>query len=154
MWLVWLMPAAVVVAGISMVMVAVESGSDAVPTEVRRTAQVQTENIAPDRLAIELGIRGTLEINPDTGAVTVALANVPADTHQLHLDLIHLARAHGDKSLTLVRGGEQFHGRLDATALQVWAVRLSAMDGSWRVIGRFDPSQPAAALVPALSEGR
>ncbi|MFA5590403.1 MAG: FixH family protein [Lysobacteraceae bacterium] len=153
MWLVLGLPAAVVVATIVMVTVALRAGgTDAWPAQVRRTAQVQVEDMRADRAAITMQLRGTLAINADTGAVQVELDNVPPQTLQLHLDLIHPARAAGDASVELVRSGERFLGRLPLPLAPVWAVQVSDPEGTWRVTGRYESGHGATMLAPAFSE--
>lgn len=153
-WMVWGLPAIVVAAAIATLVIAIQAGgTDSWPTQVRRTVQIQVEDLAPDRAAIALGLKGTLIIDADTGAVRVRLDNVPTDTMQLQLDLIHPARAAGDVQLTLVRSDDVFLGRLGVPAVQVWSVQASDPEGTWRVAGRFEPGAGEVALIPALSEG-
>ncbi len=153
-WLVVGLPAIVVGAAIATLVIAIRSGgADAWPTQVRRTAQIQVEDLAADRAAIAMGLKGVLSINADTGAVRIALENLPASTMQVRLDLIHPARADGDVQLMLVRSGEVFLGRLDVAEMQVWSVQVSAPDGAWRIAGRFEPGLGEVPLLPALSDG-
>lgn len=153
-WMVWGLPAFVVLAAIATLVIAIRAGgADAWPAQVRRTAQVQVEDLAADRAAIALGLKGRLAIDADTGALRLRLENVPAGTLHVRLDLIHPARAAGDAQATLVRSGDAFIGRLDVPATQVWAVQASDAQGAWRVAGRFEPGLGEVALAPALSEG-
>ena len=153
-WLVIGLPTIVVGAAIATLIIAIRAGgTDAYPTQVKRTAQVQVEDLAADRAAIAMNIAGTLAIDASTGAVRVMLDNVPAATMQLRLDLIHPARAQGDVQRMLVRSGDVFLGRLDVPVAQVWSVQAGDAEGTWRVTGRFEPGLGAVALKPALSEG-
>lgn len=153
-WLVFGLPSIVVIAGIVTLVIAIRAGgNDAYPAQVRRTAQIQVEDLAADRAAIALGIRGTLAIDADTGAIRVLLDNVPAATVQLRLDLIHPARADGDVRLVLTRSGDAFLGRLAMPVAQVWSVQAGDVDGAWRVTGRFEQGDGETVLAPALSEG-
>ncbi|MCX7556260.1 FixH family protein [Xanthomonadaceae bacterium JHOS43] len=153
-WMVWGLPAIVVVAALATVTIAVRAGgTDVWPAQVRRTAQVQVEDLAADRTAIAMNLKGALAIDQATGAIRLRLENVPATTLQLRLDLIHPARAEGDMQLSLVRSGDQFLGRLGVSATQVWSVQVSDPDGTWRVAGRFEPGRGEVLLMPALSEG-
>lgn len=153
-WMVIGLPTFVVGAAIATLVIAIRSGgTDVYPAQVQRTAQVQVEDLAADRAAIALDIRGTLAIDADTGAVRMALDNVPADTRQVRLDLIHPARAEGDVQLMLVRSGDAFLGRLEVPALRVWSIQASDAQGAWRVAGRFEPGLGKVALTPAFSEG-
>ena len=154
-WLVIGLPTIVVGAAIATLVIAIRAdGTDAYPAQVKRTAQVQVEDLAADRAAIAMNIAGALAIDANTGAVRVTLDNVPASTTQIRLDLIHPARAEGDVQLMLVRSGDAFLGRLGVSAAQVWSVQAGDADGTWRVAGRFEPGLGEVALKPALSEGR
>lgn len=155
LWLVVGLPFIVVVAGFVTLFVAIRAGgADAYPSEVRRTAQIQVESLAADQAAIARGIAGSLAIDPDTGGIRVVLENVPGDVVQVRLSLIHPARAEGDSELMLTRSGDAFHGRIATPLAQVWSVRVSDVEGGWRVGGRYEQGRRAVRLAPSLSEGR
>ena len=153
-WLLIALPTLVIAGTFFAITLAVRTGSgDAFPSSVRRTAQIQAEDLAPDRAAIAMNLHGSLRIDAATGAVRLELANVPPATMKLHLDLIHPARAAEDLAADLVRAGETFAGRVEGAAGKVWSVQVSDAENTWRVAGRFDPATHSAALAPALSEG-
>lgn len=155
--MVWLMiglPFCAVVASLSTLAIAIRSGStDAVPDVVRRTLQIQDADIAADRRAIELGLRGELSIDPMTGAIQARLMGLSDAAPALTLKLLHAGRASRDLEVRLVQGGEGWHGRMDGTAGQAWNLELSAEDNSWRVGGRLDPGATRSELIPMLSGG-
>lgn len=153
-WLVWGLPALVVIAGISTVVIAVRAGgSDAVPVEVRRTAQIQVEDLAADRETLRRGLAATLQHDPQTGAlqlqVTGSVEPAPA---ALRLRLRHPGRAELDRELPLARAGQAWHGRLDSGRSHAWNLELAPADGSWRLAGRLEPGDRRAALKPRLAE--
>lgn len=153
-WLLIALPTLVIAGTFFAIALAVRAGGgDAFPSAVRRTAQIQAEDLAPDRNAIALDLHGSLSIDPATGAVWLNLENLPATTLKLRLDLIHPARAAEDISTDLVRAGENFAGRIDNATGKVWSVQVSDADFTWRVAGRFDPATNSVMLAPALSEG-
>ena len=128
-----------VAASLVLVAISVRVGADeALPVDVRRTAQIQQEDLRADRAAIDLGLRGTLAIDARTGAVEVRLAPLPDSTATLALTLIHPSRAAQDRRLTLTRSGDRFLGRVPLPLPAAWTVQVAAADGAWRVAGRFE----------------
>lgn len=153
-WLMIAIPLASVIVGLSLLTIAIRSGSaDAVPDVVRRTLQIQDSDIAADRRAIELGLRGELSIDPDTGAIEASLQGLSDSSSSLTLRLLHAGRASRDLELRLVPAGERWHGRIEGTTGQAWNIELSAQDNSWRVGGRLDPGATRSELIPMLSGG-
>ena len=153
-WMLIALPSIVIAASIITIVLAVKSGGgDVYPSMVKRTAQVQVEDLAADRTAIAMKLSGMFRIDAATGSVRVELAGVPAEVNTLHLDLIHPAQASADMSADLVRAGETFVGRIDNAAGKVWSVELRDAQGNWRIAGRLDPQTNATTLAPALSEG-
>ena len=75
MWLVIGLPLASIVAGVSLLVIAVRSGgADAVPDDVQRMSQIQTTDLGPDAQARALGLSavvrmadGVVEVIPVTG---------------------------------------------------------------------------------------
>ncbi len=154
MWLVAGIPAVMVTASLVLVAISVHVGADeALPVDVRRTAQIQVEDLRADRAAIALGMRGTLSIDPATGAIDVGIDPLPESAVRLRLALIHPSRAAQDRHLTLTRSGERFLGRVPLPLPAVWTVLVSADDGAWRIAGRFEAGRAAIALAPQFSEG-
>jgi hypothetical protein len=152
-WMLIVLPVIVIAASIVTIVLAVRSGGgDVYPSEVKRTAQIQVEDLSADRRAIELGLNGSMTIDAATGAVALTLANAPEATQKLRLDLIHPAQASSDLSAELVRSGDGFVGRIDNAAGRTWSVHVSDAEATWRVAGRFDPASNTALLAPALAE--
>jgi hypothetical protein len=152
-WLVWGLPAVVVVASIATLVIALRvGGADAVPLEVRRTAQIQVDDTAADQATLARALRGTLSLQPGTHAIEVTLASVPpAATTTLRLWLRHPGRADLDRELTLVAAGDGWHGRLP-TRTHAWNLDLSPPDRAWRLTGRLEPDAMHASLSPRLAE--
>ncbi len=151
-WLVVALPAAVIVAGISTLVIAVRAGgSDALPDAVRRTAQIQVADLNPDARAQALGLAvllrvdgDALEVLPVSGAIDRAAP--------LRLRLLHPTAAVGDRDLTLApstRGWRAPHA-LDGS--HDWRLELGSDDAQWRLVGRLSARQRAARLSSALVE--
>jgi hypothetical protein len=154
LWLVWGLPALVVVAGLATLAIAIRSGgADAVTSEVRRTAQIQVEDLGADREALRLGLNGELQRTRDTGALRLVLADAAAgDAVRLQLRLRHPSHAAHDREVPLVRGDGAWLGRLDAAPDQAWNLELQPPDGRWRLSGRLEADAAAASLRPRLRE--
>jgi hypothetical protein len=154
LWLVFGLPFAVVVAGIATLLIALRAGgADVVPTTVRRTAQIQVEELAADREALRLALAGDLIWQPDTGALRLQLRglSLPADA-ELRLHLTHPRDAAADRELRLVRGGDAWHGRLDPGLDLRWNLELVPPDARWRLAGRWERGMRSVALRPRLQE--
>jgi hypothetical protein len=152
LWLVIALPLSVVIAGFVTLAIAIRTGgADAGPDEVRRSAQIQTSDLAPDRKAAALGLAGRLSVDAETGAIRLALTPKPAPT-ALTLLLIHPARAAEDQSLTLTPTGGDWLGRLPDLSLDHdWLVQLLPEDRQWRLQGRLKADTGATLLEPALA---
>jgi hypothetical protein len=151
-WMMIALPMAAVVAGLSTLAIAIRSGStDAVPDVVRRTLQIQDSDIAADRRAIELALRGELLIDPETGAIEARLDGLDRNEPTLSLRLLHAGRASRDLDVRLVQNGERWLGRVEDTTGQAWNIELASADGSWRVGGRLDPGARSSPLMPLLA---
>ncbi len=152
-WLVIALPAAVLVAGISTLVIAVRAGGDdALPDDVRRTAQIQVADLDPDARAQTLGLAVLLRVDGDALEV-LPVSGVMDRTATLRLRLRHPTAAAGDRDMTLTptaRGWRAPHA-LDGS--HDWRLELvGADDAQWRIVGRLPARQRAARLSPALAE--
>ncbi len=156
LWLVLLIPALTVVAGISTVVIAVHSGSaDAVIDPVRRTAQVQDRDLRADRQAAELGLGAQARFDPETGALRLQLEGRPAVDAPLHLHVAHPVRGSLDLDVVLAPIGDgAWLGRLHPfDASHDWNLVLRPEDDAWRLIGRMSAGADGFRLHPALPGG-
>ncbi|MFP7721301.1 FixH family protein [Lysobacter sp. A3-1-A15] len=151
-WLVIGLPLVAVVAGIGLIVVSVRSGgSDAVPEDVRRTAQVQVADIGPDAVAARRQLRAVVRIDPEGGFVEVIPAAGDFDGAQLLvLTLVHPASQADDVELQLQRSDAGWRAPLRLDAGPAWNLVLEASDGSWRLQGRLVEGTLAAVVQPAL----
>lgn len=150
-WLVWGLPTLVVVAGFVTLFLAIRAGgADAIPWSVRRTAQIQVEDLRADAQAQALGLAGELALASDTGALSLRLQGTaaPGLTPQLRLTLSHPLDASADQHILLSRSGEVWVGRLPvgASAGHAWNVQVEALNGDWRLRGRLEVGQGARLL--------
>ena len=153
LWLVIALPLAAVVAGFATLVIAIRAGgSDAVPDEVRRRAQIQTSDLSADARAADLRLAGEIRVESDTGAVRVRL-NRPIDTPALELRLVHPTDAIEDRAIPLIASGSgTWLGRLGGIDLDHdWLLQLAPADRGWRLQGRWQSGAAMAPLEPALA---
>lgn len=151
MWLVIGLPLASVVAGISLVVIAVRSGGgDVVRDDVQRVSQIQTTNLDADQAARTLGLSAVL--STDDGVVRVI--PVTGDFNKrapLRVLAQHPTRATDDVEVELAAAGGNWSAEFALDASHDWIVQLSPVDGSWRLHGRLPKQQHAVRLAPSLS---
>lgn len=151
MWLVIGLPIAAVVAGVALIVISVRSGSvDAVIDPVQRTAQVQVSELGPDQRAGALKLSAVLRV----GNGMVELLPVSGDfarDQPLTLVLSHPSQAAQDRSLSLAPSELGWRATIELPADHDWLLRLTPVDGSWRLRGRLPVGQQAAHLGPALA---
>lgn len=157
LWLIVGLPAAVIVAGFATLAVAIDAGgSDAIPDEVRRTAQIQTSELGPDeraatlKLSAVLSVRDShLEVLPASGPLVddVALRGRP-----LRLLLQHPTLAAEDRELKLMptANGWRTDHRLDID--HDWRLQLLPEGTAWRLRARLPAGQRGVLLAPAVGE--
>ena len=151
MWLVIGLPIAAVVAGVALIVISVRSGSvDAVIDPVQRTAQVQVSELGPDQRAGALKLSAVLRV----GNGMVELLPVSGDfarDQPMTLVLSHPSQAAQDRSLSLAPSELGWRATIELPADHDWLLRLTPVDGSWRLRGRLPVGQQAAHLGPALA---
>lgn len=145
------LPAAAVVAGIATLVLA--AGGDAGDARVRRVAQTQTADLAPDRAAAERGLAADVSIDGN-GAVTLRFEGAAPVESVLRLDLRHGTEARRDGGARLVSAGDGvFVGRLEsAREPGAYNAELGPEDSGWRLVGRLDPGSTHIRLVAALED--
>jgi hypothetical protein len=154
LWLVTGLPLLVLVAAAITLALALRAPVDASATQVQRIAQVQLEDLAPDREAARRGLRARLEADPVHGVIEVALATGGDATgvdDRLVLHLLHPVSAQHDRVLPLHRAGYRWRAQTDPWSPQDWEVRLSPPRGTWRLAGRLRRGQHATELAPAVA---
>ena len=149
-WLVAALPIASVIAGISLLVIAVRSGgADTVADPVQRTAQIQVSDLGPDELARQRQLTAIVRV----GAGVIEVLPVTGDFDHgapLRLALHHPTLASADRELLLQPTELGWRAKVDLDASHDWKLRVSAADGSWRLRGRMPQGQLAAHLKPAV----
>lgn len=147
-WLVLGLPLLGIVAGVGIVVAAVQSGgSDALSSAVRRTAQIQLEDTAADLAALQRGLRAELDRDSEHGLLSLRVSGDTA-ADELELRLLHPVQAKQDRVLVLRRAGERWLGDAGSAVDGRWNLRLQPRDGSWRLAGRLEANAAQATLQP------
>jgi hypothetical protein len=148
-WLVFALPAMSVVAGLALLWFA-EGPIDAVADPVRRTAQVQDADLAPDleavRLALTARVRregNVVEVLPIAGAFDRAAS--------LDLMLRHPVLASEDRRVSLVPSARGWRATMvGVDDAHDWLLELAPADRRWRLRGRWQAHADHADVAPAL----
>lgn len=155
-WLLVALPLASVVATVLLIRVAGGGAPlDSAPEAVQRSAQVQQRDLTPDRRAAERGLATTARVHAlDTGlALAIDARALPPGPYDVQL--VHPGDSRGDVRATVTAdvGGHLVLAAFDPAI--AWRLRLSPTGGDWRLVGRWDPARPDAAVVlrPALDDG-
>jgi|HigsolmetaAR203D_1030402.scaffolds.fasta_scaffold02654_2 hypothetical protein len=154
MWLVVGLPLAAVIAGVSLVVIAVRSGgADSVRDDVRRVSQIQVADLGPDEQARRLRLSAVMRV--DEGFVEVIpVTGTFQRGEPLQLLLQHPSSEAEDLEATLAPAANGWRGGIEPDPGHDWIVRLSAQDGSWRIHGRLPRGQRAVRLSPSLPQQR
>ncbi|HEX5755198.1 MAG TPA: FixH family protein [Arenimonas sp.] len=146
-WLVLAIPLATLAAGWHLLGVAGgDRATDSTPDRVRRTAQVQVADLSADEAAAQRALSARVRVGSDGLRIDATTAET-----ELRLQLVHPADSSLDRELTLTREGNGWLGEPLPDAGIAWHLRLQPVDGSWRLVGRWQPGHDSAELQPALS---
>lgn len=150
--LVWGLPLAAVVAGIATLVIAART-SDEGDARVRRVAQTQTADLAPDRAAARLGLAAVATLDGE-GVVHVVLDAAQPGADTLLLSLRHGTDPRRDRDVTLSRvEGAQYAGLLSGPLLAgAYNAELAPADGDWRLVGRLEDGAARIALTAAVAD--
>lgn len=156
-WLMLVMIGLVVVAGITMVVVATADGPmDAVPDEVQRTGQAQQADLGPDARAARMQLAAIVRADREHGFVEVLPVSGDFDhAAPLRLHLQHPTRADADLMLALAPHETGWRATATPALDHDWLLQLEpAGKADWRLRGRLPHAQLAAQLRPALDDAQ
>ena len=150
MWLVVGLPLASIIAGVGLVITAVNTGgADSVTDKVDRMSQIQTTDLGPDNQAQVLKLSaimrvdgGMVEVLPVTGEFK---RNAP-----LRLSLEHPLQAQEDRMLELKPSVHGWQVEADIDETHDWRLQLTPADTQWRLKGRLPKQQYATRLAPSV----
>lgn len=133
-WFLILLPASVVVAGLSTLYIANRHADDLVADDYYKEGLAINRQLEKKERATERNITATLQINGDQ--IEVFLSG-QATAHQLQLQMSHPLESDRDFTTVLVRSGEgQYRGRLrhEVASRWHWTLESQASEG-WRLDG-------------------
>lgn len=150
-WLVFGLPALVVVASLVTVWISARGGAnDPVPDDVRRTAQIQTTELAPDEAAAKLGLSAVLSVQDGTLVLVPVTGTFPPQA-PLGLRLAHPMQAGRDLRVELKPSELGWSAPAGVDDGNDWNVTLQDGAGQWRIVGRLRAGERAVRLAPALA---
>lgn len=151
-WMVWGLPAVVVVAGFLTLGIAIRAGgSDASIDTVQRMAQVQQTDLSADRAAEQHGLGASLALRD--GRIVLQMLGSPGDTDALSLQFEHPTSSALDQRIRLTREGDAWVAELTLPEAASWHLTLSPDDRRWRLDGRLDAGSAVAILKPRFGHG-
>lgn len=152
MWLVIGLPLMSVVAGLSLLTIAIRSGgTDVVRDEVQRVSQIQVADLGPDARAGERRLSAILRA--DAGVIEVIPVTGDFDREApLHLVLGHPTRAIEDVVVELAPSHSGWNVARALDDGHDWTVLLAPADDGWRLRGRLPRQQHATRLAPSLAQ--
>lgn len=150
LWLTIALPAAAVVAGISLVVVAVRSGGDDMVIDpVQRTAQIQVSELGPDERASALKLSAVVRVDKDALEVLPVSGDF-ARNEPMTLLLSHPSQAAQDRRMVLAPSELGWRAAAVLDAGHDWLLQVAPQDGHWRLQGRLKAQEFAARVGPAL----
>lgn len=156
-WLVFGLPAVVVVASVVTLAIAIKSHDGGeVTDEVQRTAQIQQSDLGPDARAGEMGLRVLLREREGRIEVLPMAGNFPVQ-QALHLVAEHPTDRTQDRVLVLApqpgQAGWMSMAAFETTRKHAWKFTLTPGNEQWRLRGRMPKAQSTAVLLPSLGQG-
>lgn len=144
-WLLMAGPAIVVVAGFVTAWLAVRSNDGLVEDDYYKQGLAVSQRLARDQAAADMGISAEL-VAGGTGGLDLRLflaAPEKTGPDMLKLRIVHPTRAGADQELALKKDASGFYtGRLSAPLAEGnWNVLLENEGRSWRITGKWNPSQ-------------
>jgi len=143
-WFIIALPASSVIAGLATLWISMQTTDSLVVNAADGMQVVAARRASAEQLATELHLAALLDINLDTGAVSVAMrsGDLQATPATLQLELSHPAFAERDRVLTLHRappdsaGNPVWSGHFVSVPAGRWYVTLKAGD-VWRLSGEW-----------------
>jgi len=151
-WLVWGLPAIVVVAGFLTLGIAIRAGgSDASIDRVQRMAQVQQTDLSADRAAEHHGLGASLALRD--GRIVLQMLGSPGDADALSLQFEHPTSSALDRQILLSREGDAWVADIALPEAASWHLTLTPNDRRWRLDGRLEGGSAVAILRPRFGHG-
>jgi uncharacterized protein len=140
-WVVWGLPAVVVVAGFLTLGIAIRAGG----------APVQQTDLSADRAAEQQGLGASLALRE--GRIVLQMLGGAGDTDRLNLQFEHPTASSQDRVIALTREGEAWVAEVALPDAASWHLTLTPGDRRWRLDGRLDAQSGIAILKPRFGHG-
>ncbi|MCA1799483.1 MAG: FixH family protein [Xanthomonadaceae bacterium] len=142
-WFVIAPPAAAIIAGLSLLAIAINNADDLVVDDYRKIGRTFEQQTERDRAAAALGVTATLSIDRDDGSVNLRLELEGAAPTSLVLSAVHPTVADRDLVATLALGGDGiYRGNFAAAVDGRRYLQLEPEDRSWRLTGVIEAGGP------------
>jgi len=143
-WLIWLLPASAVVAGLTTLGIALRNADLPLPAEYHWEGERLDHDFAQARFAATHGIEVTFVVNQ--AGCSATLRNAPADPEALSMLFANAANADLDRVLRLPRVAPgEYRAACAALPAGSWRVSIEDAAGQWairtQVSGRIDRLQ-------------
>lgn len=154
-WLLMLPPAASVVVGVMMLVLAIRTPSALVVDDYARIEELTSERFERDRRAFDLDIEATLRFSRLPSRVEVRLTQRDGVPHPraLRLTLRHATNPAADRVLELVDAGGAYAAAADPIPPGRYRVELMPPDGDWRLAGEIAGFDAPLRLRPQTDVG-
>lgn len=150
-WLLILLPASSVIAGLVTVVIAFRVFDGVVVDDYYARGKAINRVFARDRAAAERALEARVETDPATGELEVALASTAGPLpDRLELSFLHATLGGRDRRVALERAADgAYRGQLEALARGRYHVQLETAE--WRLVGVLaSPAERGCRLTPAL----
>lgn len=146
-WAIMAAPAAAIVMGVVMVVLASRSNDGLVADDYYKRGLAINQTLDRVERARALGVAAGASFNAERTRVRVTLAGEGGDG--LTLRFVHPTRAGLDQAVRLQRAGAGlYEGTMTSPALGHWHLSLEDDAGTWRISGLWSPAEDAARLEP------
>lgn len=144
-WIMWLLPAAAVVAGLATLVIALRHADRALPASYHWEGEHLDQDFAQQRLAAAHRIE--VDIATGAGECSALLRHAPDDPASLTLTFTHSSDAGLDRVVLLRRMQPgQYRGACAPLPAGRWRVALEDAAGAWAIRAQFDASEDRLVL--------
>ena len=152
-WLLMIPPAAAVVMGIVMVVLAVGSDDGLVVEDYYKRGLAINQVLDREARAAALGLVATVSFSPARDRVRVLVSSDGQRATQATLRLVHPTRAGHDQTVALAPGaGAVLEGELAPVPPGTWRLVLEDAGGEWRLAGHWRTADSQVTLRAARRE--
>src|SRR5690349_7234625 len=144
-WIMWLLPAAAVVAGLATLGIALRHADPALPAAYHWEGEHLDQDFARQRLAASHGIE--VDLDTSGGECSATLRHAPDDPASLTLMFTHSSDAGLDRVVLLRRTqAGQYHGACAPLPAGHWRLALEDATGAWAIRAQLDGSPERLVL--------